>query len=149
RRVISQNDVRSIVESTVTMGFRFRRFGKSDWEIEAARLGDRDWVVTTDLFDTLNEGRRRETVAILENLGTGVNKFRSKNGSLPVATGITELTNILHPDYMTDLVRLDGWGQELEYSGSGSTFRLLSRGADGRWGTPDDIAFDGNSPPRP
>src|SRR5207302_2023104 len=47
RRVISQSDVRTIAESTVTMGFRFKRAAKpNDWMIEAARLGDREWIDT-------------------------------------------------------------------------------------------------------
>jgi Type II secretion system (T2SS), protein G len=145
RRVISSNDTRAIAESAVTMSFRFTRLPKDGWVIGAARLGDHDWVDTNDLLATLNEGRRLDTVARMNKLASGVRKYRSANNALPSAKDIVELTNILHPVYMSDLIRVDGWGQPFEYTASGSAFRLASKGADGRWGTTDDITLDGRS----
>jgi len=150
RRVISDNDVRTIAESTVTLGFRFVHGPKStDWRIEAARLGDRDWIDTIDLIATLNEGRRRDTLAMMQKLAAGIERYRAENKSLPRARSIEELTDILHPHYLNDLIRVDGWGQEIEYSASGSTFRLRSRGPDGRFFTPDDIVVNPGPAPGP
>jgi hypothetical protein len=149
RRVIAQNEVRTIAESTVTMGFRFVRSRSNEWTIEAARLGDRDWINTVDLIATLNEGRRRETQAMMENLAAAIEKYRKEKGFLPQARNITELTDILHPDYISGLFRVDGWGQEIEYSASASTFRLRSKGPDGRLFTADDIVVNPSPTPSP
>jgi hypothetical protein len=149
RRVISANDRRAIVESAVTMGFRFERAPRSGWMISAARLGNRDWVDTNDLLSTISEGRRLDTVAMLEKLAAGIRKYLAANHALPSAKDIVELTNILHPNYMSDLIRVDGWGQAFEYNASGSAFRLASKGADGRWGTRDDVTLDGSSAGQP
>ncbi len=62
----------------------------------------------------------------------------------------SRLTDILHPSYMSVLVREDGWGNPLVYQASGdANFRLLSRGADGREGTTDDIVFENGRPAAP
>ncbi len=140
QRISAQNDKRTIAETSVTLGFRFQRNSKTgDWAIDAARLGDRSWVDTNDLVATLNEGRRRDTIATMKTLVAGIERFILEDGSLPPGKDIVELTNVLHPHYMKDLVRLDGWGRPLEYKPSGLTFRLVSRGPDGRLGTQDDI----------
>ncbi len=150
RRVISDNDVRAIVECTVSMGFRFLKSARpTEWRIEAARLGDREWIPTVDLFATLNEGRRGATVAMLKRLAAAIENYRAKNGTLPAAKDVQELNDILHPVYTSELIRVDGWGQTLEYNASGATFRIVSKGGDGRWGTPDDIFFDSSATPRP
>ncbi len=138
RRVIAQSGTRAIVESTVTMGFRFRRQAK-DWIVAAARLGDHEWVETKDVLATLNEGRRRDTVARMEKLAKAIDDYRIKNGAPPAARDIVELNDILHPTYISELVRVDGWGQPIEYGATGPAFRLTSKGPDGRWGTPDDV----------
>ncbi len=58
---------------------------------------------------------------------------------MPNANEIVALTNILHPLYMSELVRLDAWGRQIQVEVSGSAFRLISTGADGVRGTADDI----------
>ena len=43
----------------------------------------------------------------------------------PNARDIVALTDILHPSYMTELVREDGWGNPIVYEVTGdATFRL-------------------------
>src|SRR6266705_828496 len=75
-----------------------------------------------------------------------VEKYRSSNGSLPKATDIVGLTDILHPKYMSDLVREDGWGNPIIYAVTGpSAFRLVSHGADALPGTRDDIVVSSGS----
>jgi len=145
RRVVSQNDVRAIAESTITASFRFRKVG-NEWRVEAAQLGNRGWINVNDLLATFNEGRRRDTSASLQKLVAGINNYRTKTGALPNITDIVQLTDLLHPNYMTELVRVDGWGRPIEVGMSGTTFRLLSRGADGRLGTPDDVSVSPAAP---
>jgi hypothetical protein len=79
----------------------------------------------------------------MQQLAAGIADYESKNGGLPNARDIVALTDILHPNYMNVLVREDGWGNPIIYEViGGSTFRLISPGADGRRGTSDDIVVE-------
>jgi hypothetical protein len=109
------------------------------------RLGDRDWIDVNELIAALNGGRRRETMVAMEKVVQGIAEYRKANNVLPQAADIVKLTDVLHPQYMTDLIRTDAWGNPIEYELTGSTYRLVSRGADGRRGTADDIVLQGGS----
>ena len=144
RRVVSQTDTSAIAEATVTLAFQFKRAStNAEWRIEAVRLGDRDWISLDELLAAVNEGRRRTTAQAMQQLADGIEKYRSTNGSLPPARDIVTLTDALYPGYLRVLVREDGWGDAIIYEVTGpSTFRLVSRGADRRRGTPDDIVIE-------
>jgi len=144
RRIMAQTDTEAIAEASITLAFQFKRSSaNAEWRIEAVRLGDRDWVSLDELLAAINEGRARTTSQSMQQLAEGVRKYRSSNGSLPDARDIVGLTDTLHPEYMSQLVREDGWGHPIVYEVTGnSTFRLVSPGADGRRGTPDDIVID-------
>jgi hypothetical protein len=140
QRIVSQTDNDAIAETSVALAFEFKRGKVSDpWRIAAVRMGDRDWVNVDEIITAVNESRRRTTLESFRKLATGIEVFRQRNGASPNATEIVALTNILHPTYMSDLVRLDAWGREIRYEVVGAGFRLLSDGADGVRGTPDDI----------
>ena len=151
RRIVSQTDTSAIAEATVTLAFQFRRANPNDeWRIEAVRLGDKDWISLDELLAAINEGRRRTTAESMNRLAEGVEKYRSMNGSLPAARDIVALTDMLYPTYMSALVREDGWGNPITYEITGNTtFRLTSRGADGRPGTPDDVVVENSRPAAP
>jgi len=151
RRIVSQSETSAIAEASVTLAFQFKRATQDgEWRIEAVRLGDRDWISLDELLSAMNEGRRRETTKVMQSLGEGIEKYRSANGSLPVAKDIVALTDLLYPRYMTLLVREDGWGQSIIYETTGNAaFKLISHGPDGRRGTPDDVVVDNNRPPAP
>jgi len=150
RRIVSQTETEAIAESTVTLAFQFKRANpNAQWQITAVRLGDRDWVSMDELLAAINDGRRRSTIDEFQKLAAGIVKYREMNGNLPVAADITRLTDILHPLYMSDLIREDGWGRPIEYEVTGTTFRLLSTGPDGVRGTADDVAFDPSRPVSP
>jgi type II secretion system (T2SS) protein G len=146
RRIVSQSDTTAIAESTVTLAFQFERTNSNaDWHIEAVRLGDRDWIKLDELLAAVNEGRRRTTVQVMQQLAEGIEKYRSANGTLPAARDIVALTDALYPGYMKTLVREDGWGNPITFETMGNAgFRLVSRGADGRRGTPDDVVIENN-----
>jgi len=146
RRIVSQTDTKAIAEATVTLAFQFSRpTSKDDWRIEAVRLGDRDWISLDELLTAINESRQKSTSESMQHLAEGIERYRAAhNGSLPDAKDITKLTDTLHPAYMTDLARDDGWGHPILYEVTGSsTFRFVSTGADGRLGTLDDIVLEG------
>jgi Type II secretion system (T2SS), protein G len=151
RRIVSQTDTQAVAEASVTLAFQFRRDKPdSEWRIEAVRLGDRDWISLDELLAALNEGRRRETTEALGKIATAIAKYRDTNGSIPSARDIISLTDVLHPLYMSELIRQDAWGNPIDYElTGGSGFRLLSRGPDGRRGTGDDIVLDTGRPTAP
>lgn len=146
RRIVSQTENEAIAESTVMLAFQFRKDEQTgEWRIESVRLGDRAWVDVDELLAAMNEGRRRDTVASLQKVATGIAEYQRNTGSIPEARDIVGLTDILHPKYMSELVRLDSWGNIIDYEVTGSdTYRLVSKGPDGRRGTPDDIVVDRN-----
>jgi hypothetical protein len=150
RRIVSQSENEAIAEATITLAFQFKRDNPSaPWRIEAVRLGDRDWISLDELLAAIKDGRRRATAGAMQNLANAVEKYRTMNGSLPNAKDIVALTDILHPNYMAQLVREDGWGNPIAYEVTGTKFRLISMGPDGRQGTPDDIVFEGGSAAAP
>jgi hypothetical protein len=140
QRIVSQTEKDAIAETSVALAFEFKRNKVTDpWHIAAVRMGDRDWVGVDEIVAAVNESRRRTTLESFQKLATGIETFRQRNGASPNASEIVALTNILHPTYMSDLVRLDAWGRQIRYEVVGAGFRLLSDGADGVRGTPDDI----------
>jgi len=151
RRIVSQTDTQAVAEASVILAFQFRRDKPdSEWRIEAVRLGDRDWISLDELLAALNEGRRRETTEALGKIAAGIAKYRDRNGSIPSSGDIISLTDMLHPLYMSELIRQDAWGNPIDYEPTGSSsFRLLSRGPDGRRGTGDDIVLDSSRPTAP
>ena len=143
RRIVSQSENEAIAEATITLAFQFKRANPyAEWKVEAVRLGDRDWISLDELLKAVNEGRQRATAQSMNELATGIEKYQTTNGTLPNARDIVALTDILHPNYMTQLVREDGWGNPIIYEVTGAaTFRLISIGPDRRRGTPDDIVI--------
>ena len=140
RRIVNQSDKRVIAETTVDLAFQFERDSTaSPWHIASVRLGDQNWVSVPELIEALNESKRKLTAVSFEKLGAGIAAYRQRNGSAPAAADIKALSDVLHPQYMKDLVLEDGWGRLIEVESSGSGLRLRSAGVDGQRGTPDDI----------
>jgi len=148
QRIVSQTDKDAIAETTVALAFQFKRDKPTDaWRVAAVRLGDRDWVGVDELIAAVNDNRRRATLKSLQLLAVGIAAFQQKNGSAPNAKDIVTLTDILHPGYMTDLVRTDAWGRPILFESSPAGYRLLSFGPDGMQGTPDDIQLPSSPTP--
>src|SRR5262245_56946397 len=127
RRIVSQTETEAIAESSVTLAFQFKRASaNAPWQISAVRLGDRDWVSMNELLAAINDGRRRSTIDGFQKLAAGIAKYREMNGNIPTVPDITQLTDILHPLYMSELIRQDGWGAAIDYQVMGTTFRLIS-----------------------
>jgi hypothetical protein len=142
RRIVSQTETQAIAETTVTLAFQFKKdTPNGEWKVESVRLGDQDWIDLNELLAAVNEGRRRQTIQGMEKLVAGIQQYQMKNGSVPNVRDIVALTDTLHPLYMSDLVRLDGWGNPIEYEVRPTGFQLISKGADGLRGSPDDIVL--------
>ena len=142
RRIVSESGTRLVAETTVELAFQFERDTPgSPWHISSVRLGDQNWISISELMAALNENRRKETAAALRKLDAGVAAFRQRNGSAPSASTVSALSDVLHPQYMADLVLADAWGHAIEIASPGPNFRFRSLGADGRRDTSDDVLF--------
>ena len=82
----------------------------------------------------------------MEKLGAGIAATGSGTDLLPAAGDIKALSDVLHPQYMKDLVLEDGWGRLIQVESSGPGLRFRSVGPDGQRGTPDDIVSPGIRP---
>src|SRR5262245_50061805 len=120
RRIVSQNDTTAIAETNVMFAFQFKKDKASNqWRVEAVRLGDRDWISLDELIAAIDDSRRRQTLKMMEKLAAGIANYRQRNGALPQASDVVTLTDVLHPQYMSDLIRLDAWGHPIQYEQSG------------------------------
>ena len=142
RRVVSDSNNRLIAETTVELAFQFERDTPgSPWHVSSVRLGDQNWMAVSELISAINETRRKETVAALRKLDAGVAAYRERNGNAPSASTVEALSDVLHPQYMSDLVVADAWGRPVEIASPGPNFRFRSLGADGQRGTSDDVLY--------
>ena len=139
RRVVSQSSNRAIAETSVDVAVQLERDSEvSPWHITSVRLGDSNWVSVPELIAALNESKKKITESSFEKLKAGIAAYQQRNGSAPVAGNIQALADVLHPTYMKDLVMDDGWGQPIVVE-PGPPLRLRSLGADGQYGTADDV----------
>ncbi len=142
RRIVSQSGNRLIAETAVELAFQFERDSEtSPWHISAVRLGDQNWVAISELIVAVNETRQKATLASLRKLDAGVVAYRQRNGNAPSASTVVTLGDVLHPQYMSELILSDAWGRPIEIESTAPAFRFRSIGADGRRGTADDLVF--------
>src|SRR5262245_23654749 len=139
KQIVQSGDDQAVAEADLNMAFRLSRAKDGDWQVNAFRLGDRNWLDIKVLISALNEVRLRETRENLTKLLNGMKLFKEKNGKYPQARNIVELTDILVPNFMPEMIRYDGWNREFVVSfTSPDSFELISLGADGIRGTADD-----------
>lgn len=140
--VSQTGDNQAIAETKIKATFQFHRAKGGDWQVEAIRLGDRDWVELSAFLQAFNGVRAAQTRDRMQKLVDGIEKYRQKAGHLPAVNDIVKLTDMLAPAYMNEVIRYDGWNQELIYRFRGSdAFQLSSSGADGLAGNSDDITI--------
>lgn len=143
QRIIHAGEDQAVAEASVQMAFRLTKAKGKDWQVNAVRLGDRDWISTQAFLDTLNEVRARQTQQSLQQLQEGIRKYQAKQGPLPAVLDIVKLTDLLFPEYMAEVVRYDAWNREFEINSvGGKAVQLSSAGPDGVAGNADDIRLD-------
>lgn len=130
----------ALVEAEIDATFKFSR-ENGQWRATEVRLGDQQWQSLDALTNALAQARRERTEADLHILAAGLERYRAKFGGYVVAPDIAKLTDRLAPDFVTSIIRRDGWNRPLIYSGTSASYRLQSFGPDGKSGTPDDITL--------
>jgi hypothetical protein len=143
-RIDTQTESRAIVETTMKMTFALEKNSSGEWHIVSARLGDRQWIDIETLRAALKRQQIEETDEGLRLLAAGLEKYRLERGNLPELSDGPHISDVLHPVFMSLLVREDSWGGPIVYEPSADGgFRLSSSGPDGRSGTGDDIVVSG------
>jgi hypothetical protein len=143
QRIVHSGDDQAVAEVSLQMAFRLAKSKGKDWQVNAIRLGDRDWISTQAFLAALNEVRAKQTQQSLEQLQEGIRKYQAKRGTLPAVSDIVKLTDLLFPEYMAQVVRYDAWSHEFKINFAGnSTLQLSSAGPDGVSGTADDIRLE-------
>jgi hypothetical protein len=140
QRIIQAGEDQAVAEASLQMAFRLSKAKGKDWQVNAVRLGDRNWIDAQAFLAALNEVRARQTQQSLEQLQEGIQKYQSKRGAVPAVSDIVKLTDLLFPEYMAEVIRYDAWSHEIKVSSAGdNTFQLSSAGPDGIPGNADDI----------
>jgi hypothetical protein len=142
QRILHAGEDQAVAEASVQMAFRLSKGKGKDWQVNAVRLGDRDWVDTQAFLAALNEVRVRQTRNNLERIEEGIRKYQARQGALPAISDIVKLTDLLFPEYMSEVVRYDAWNNELKVNAVGNNLQLSSAGPDGIPGNADDIHLD-------
>jgi Type II secretion system (T2SS), protein G len=142
QRIVHAGEGQAVAEASVQMAFRLSKAKGKDWQVNAVRLGDRDWIDTQAFLAALNEVRVRQTRHNLERIEEGIRKYQAKQGALPATSDIVKLTDLLFPEYMSEVVRYDAWNNEFKINSAGNSFQLSSAGPDGIAGNADDIHLD-------
>ena len=142
-RVVSQTESLAIAEATVKLTFQWEKDADGEWRIVRVRLGSGRWVEVEPLLGAVETLENDRTQASLEKLVDGVRTYVARNGDLPRIETSGYLSDVLHPLFMSDLVREDAWGSNILYESEGGRFRLVSPGPDGLSDTDDDIVVEG------
>ena len=143
-RIVTESGDRMIAETSVKMAFQFEREPGGDWVIVSARLGDRQWVDVGMFLQALEAQNNAQTTVAMQQLVLGVNAYQDENGALPDVSPDGYLSDILHPLFISELIRDDAWGSAIRYESGDGSYSLRSSGPDRVVGSPDDIVV---SPP--
>ena len=145
QRISQAGSKQAVAEVNLKMAFQLSKNSSNQWEIEAIRLGHRNWINVKIFLHALNITRGEQTQKDLHRLVTSIKTFENINGFYPKikkTISIVTLTDILFPQYLNTLIRYDGWGQEfiVQRRDIGS-IRIISTGPDMVLGTEDDISL--------
>jgi hypothetical protein len=141
-KIFQSGENQAVAEANLKLVFKLSKARGRDWQVDAIRLGDRNWVEIKAFLSALEEARTRETRESLQKLLDGLKKYKEKNGQFPQTENIVKLTDLLVPNYMPEVIRYDGWNQEFLFNLSSSdSFQLISIGPDGIRGTADDVVL--------
>ena len=110
------------------------------WIIEEIRIGDRRWEKAEHILALINEKRSETTRQQLDRLSKEIERFADLNQQVPQVTSFERLIDVLSPDYLDEIIRIDAWSRPFSYRRlSPDGYDLRSAGPDGKLGTPDDL----------
>lgn len=140
QKIVHAGEDQAVAEASLQLAFRLSKSKDQDWQVNAIRLGDRDWIEAKAFLLALNQVRERQTRESLERLQEGIRKYQAKTGSLPDTSTIVTLTDALFPRFLPEVIRYDAWNRELAVKTCrADACEIVSPGPDGILGNADDI----------
>ncbi|MCP3982038.1 MAG: hypothetical protein GY716_22260 [bacterium] len=88
-------------------------------------------IALPNLLNAVDRGKTKRTLADLQAIAAGVERYRSDHGAYPVASDIATLSGLLQPNYLNSVPLQDGWQGEFVAESDVDEFLLLSSGKDG------------------
>ena len=129
----------AIAETRLKTAIRYKKVG-DEWVIREVRIGHGQWEKVADLLQALEIVKVEETRKMLDRIGEAILKYQEANNGMPVFENYVSLSDLLSPQYLTPLIRLDAWRKPLGAKRlDANTIQIWSPGPDGKDGTSDDI----------
>jgi hypothetical protein len=129
----------SIVAAKINVAFRFEKVG-DQWAPREVKIGHGQWQKINNLTKTLEAIKIEETREMLDRVAEAIQQYRKSKGDLPSFKDYVALSDLLSPEYLSPLIRLDAWRQPLgAVHPDSDTTIIFSSGPDGTVGTNDDI----------
>jgi hypothetical protein len=97
------------------------------------------WEDVENLRQALDSVRERRTRQDMRLILDAVERYSRQTGSYPQASDFVDLIDKLSPDFLGQVIRLDGWHNEYWIEYRGGKLQLVSSGPDGKANTRDDI----------
>lgn len=137
--VSQTNASNAVIKTQLKTAFRFQKVN-GKWIPQEVRLGNDQWESIEDLVKTLRKVKEDKTRGLLNTVSKAIEKYCLKNGRVPDFGNYDFLSDLLAPEYLDPLIRLDAWEHSLHaVLLSARSIKLVSAGADGELGTGDDI----------
>jgi hypothetical protein len=137
--VSQTNASNAVVKTRVNAAFRFQKVG-GKWILREVRVGNDQWESIDDLVKALRQVKEARTRVLLDTVSEAIEEYCLKNGELPRFNDYDSLSDLLAPEYLNPLIRLDAWERPLHVIRLNvNTVKLVSGGADGNLGSGDDI----------
>ncbi len=110
------------------------------WTLEEVRIGDRRWEKIEHILAALDQQRIETSLQQLELLSRSIHRYTDLKGQAPQVDRFDALLDILSPQYLGQIIRIDAWSNPFYYRNlSARNYDLRSAGPDGRIGTSDDL----------
>ena len=132
----------AVVEAAIEQAFHLTTDKSGKWTVAEVRVGDRRWESLELINTAVQKEKILRTKAELTAIATALDAYRSEHGGFVTANAGAALIDNLCPRYLRTVIRLDAWSHELDYAGTAGSYRLISRGPDGKPGGGDDIVVE-------
>ena len=129
----------AVAEVEVTTGVKLEK-QKGKWVIEEIRIGDRRWEKVDHILELIEKKRIESSAQQMNLITAGIQRFAAARGQAPQATSFRALTDLLSPEFLHPIMRIDAWFNPYIYEATGEhEYDFRSLGPDGRLRTPDDL----------
>lgn len=94
-------------------------------------LGIVSAIAIPNFLNAVDRGKQKRSWVDLQSLAAGAETFALDNNAYPVAEDVHQLNDLLVPEYVSNRLILDGWGNEFQVAAAAEGYILLSTGKDG------------------